>query len=690
MELLSPAGSYAALKCALSNGADAVYFGGNLFNARLGAQNFDNDSVKEAIALCHAHRAKAFITMNTLTHDRDILPAVSFAAFLYENGTDAVIVQDLGLLSLIKTHIPELEIHASTQMGISNLAGVLECEALGVKRVVLSRELSLSDIAYIHENTKMPLEVFVHGAMCMSFSGGCLFSSMVGGRSGNCGACAQPCRKYAAIYHIPSEKELNFSMADMCMIDHLDALKRAGASSLKIEGRMKKPEYIAAVTHAYRRALDGASPEEISELKREMYSVFNRGEFTTGYYFGDNPKTDRTAKASPDPQLLKTISEREPYKKDFLDMKLTVHAGKCAILEASSSQSTVKITGQMAQAPKNPITEATLERFKSQLSKLGDSAYFPRNISLDITGFIPVSALNDMRRRAVEELSEASCKEKINLPESLKLARVENKDNTDFKLRARVMNLEQAKAAYKAGANEITIEYGLFSADEIEALQPFRKKTAISAALPVALISREAEIRAEKLLSPEYFDAIEINNIGQLKFAKRFMRITGGLQLNVFNAHTAKLLLECGISSLTLSPELNAPQINEIMRYISAERLELHTYGRGPLFNLFHCPIKEHMGCRACKNGWHTMYDAEGRAFPITGMRSISPCDIVRLYNCFPHDISPLLKKLSVLPQTLVLSFTDEDSGTVFSKLDALIQRNFDPLPGTTRGYMNR
>ncbi len=680
----------AALKCALSNGADAVYFGGNLFNARLGAQNFDNDSVKEAIALCHAHRAKAFITMNTLTHDRDILPAVSFAAFLYENGADAVIVQDLGLLSLIKTHIPELEIHASTQMGISNLYGVLECEALGVKRVVLSRELSISDIAYIHENSKMPLEVFVHGAMCMSFSGGCLFSSMVGGRSGNCGACAQPCRKYAAIDHIPSEKELNLSMADMCMIDHLDALKRAGAISLKIEGRMKKPEYIAAVTHAYRRALDGASPEEISELKRELFSVFNRGDFTTGYYFGDNSKTDRTAKASPDPQLLKTISEREPYKKDSLDMKLTVHSGECSTLEVSSSKSTAAVTGQIAETPKNPITSSTLERFKSQLSKLGDSAYFPGNISLDITGFIPVSALNDMRRRAVEALFVSTDREKIILPESFKLARVENKGNVSLSFRVRVMNMEQAMAAYKAGADEITLEYGLFSQGEIAALQPCREKTALSAALPVALISREAEKRVEKQLSPEYFDAIEINNIGQLKFAKCFKRTIGGLQLNAFNAHTTRLLLESGISTLTFSPELNAPQINEIMRYISAERLELHTYGRVPLLNLFHCPIKEHIGCKACKRKWHTIYDAEGRAFPITGMRGNSPCDIVRLYNCFPHDISPLLKKLNVLPHTLVLSFTDEDRDTVFSRIDALIHKDFNPFPGTTRGYMNR
>ena len=250
MELLSPAGSFLSLKAAILNGADAVYFSGGAFNARINAENFTNEELIEAIDYCRSRNTKAYITLNTLIYDSEFDRCLEYARFLYSMGANAFIVQDLGLLFLLKKYLPDIEYHASTQMGISSLDGVKLCEKLGISQVVLSRELSLKDIRYISENTDVKLECFVHGAMCVSFSGGCLFSSLVGGRSGNRGECAQPCRKRIAVGGAPKENDYNLSIADMCMIEHIKELKDAGISSLKIEGRMKKPEYVAMATYA--------------------------------------------------------------------------------------------------------------------------------------------------------------------------------------------------------------------------------------------------------------------------------------------------------------------------------------------------------------------------------------------------------------------------------------------------------
>lgn len=693
MELLAPAGSFDALTAAVKNGADAVYFGGSLFNARLGAENFDNEGIVRAIDYCHLHEVKAFITMNTLTHDRDLYPALSFATFLYEHGADAVIIQDMGLFSLIKKHIPDLPLHASTQMCISTLSGVKECERLGFERVVLSRELSLNDIAHIHNNSDMPLEVFVHGAMCMSFSGGCLFSSMVGGRSGNCGSCAQPCRKYAAIDKLPSEKELALSMGDLCMIEHLPKLKKAGAASLKIEGRMKKPEYIAAVTHAYRRALDGAGATEICELKKEMHSVFNRGEFTTGYYFGDGSGCDRITSANPSKELTQKIHERtdNAEKKRKMTLTLTANAGSPARLDVETDGISVSIEGEYVQTAKKEVTAETRSRYASQLEKLGNSVFEAKQIVVNADGFLPVSAINELRRRAVTELEKALSvrNSPISLPESISLPEIPMKKG-DVSCSVRVMTAEQAHEAFTSGAHEVVVEYGELSHEEIIALQKYRKIARLLIALPVSLISEDAQKRFKDTVSPKYFDGIEINNIGQKELALSFEHTVGGMQLNVFNAHTARLLLDMGIERLMLSPELNAAQTHEILRFIPSDRLCLHIYGRVVLMNLFHCPIKEHMGCKACKSTWHTLYDADGRRFPIIGMKSNVSCDVVRLYNCYPHDITGLLSDQRFLPKTLSLSFTTESAATVRNRLLELQKEKRSPLPDTTRGYFGK
>ncbi len=281
IELLAPAGNYESLRAAVLNGANAVYLGGTEFSARKYAGNFDREQMREAVRFCHAYGVKVFVTMNTLLTNEEIKKALPYAEFLYETGVDALIIQDLGLFKLLREHIPDFELHASTQMTAHNLEGVNLLHSMGCSRVVLSRELTLDEIKYIADNTKAELEVFVHGALCIGFSGQCLFSSMLGGRSGNRGSCAQPCRKQYTLDN--DARGYNLSAKDLSSRDFIEKIIKTGVTSLKIEGRMKRPEYVASVVGVYRRAIDGCAKNDDN---RRLLQAFNRGGFTSGYLMG--------------------------------------------------------------------------------------------------------------------------------------------------------------------------------------------------------------------------------------------------------------------------------------------------------------------------------------------------------------------------------------------------------------------
>lgn len=297
-ELLAPAGSFPALKAALANGADAVYLGGKTFSARAYADNFTLDEIAEAVRLAHFWNAKVYVALNILISDEEMISAIFYAAELYRAGVDAVIVQDLGLLDLLRQALPNFPIHASTQMSIHNAAGCNFLKRLGVERVILARELSFDDMKAIRENTDMGLETFVHGALCVGFSGQCLFSSMVGGRSGNRGRCAQPCRM---VYKLVDEFGEPFSMdqiggyllspRDLFGYKELSELYKLKMDAWKIEGRMKKPEYVAAVSRIYSQALkqlkENGRAQNDPEALRRLLQVFNR-DYCTGYWL-DNP-----------------------------------------------------------------------------------------------------------------------------------------------------------------------------------------------------------------------------------------------------------------------------------------------------------------------------------------------------------------------------------------------------------------
>jgi putative protease len=307
VELLAPAGDWEAFRAAVESGADAIYLGGKLFNARENANNFDNDEMKEAIKYAHIRGANVYLTMNTLVSDYEIMQATEYASDAYLMGIDGVIVQDLGLAGALKNLMPDLPLHASTQMTIYNIEGVRQLEKLGFKRVVLARELSIEQIKYIAQNTTVELEVFIHGALCISYSGQCLMSSIIGGRSGNRGKCAQPCRLPYALISTGDKNILNkqvikaagkylLSPKDLCSINEIADISDSGVRSLKIEGRMKSPEYVATVVRIYRKYLDlkykadesNSESEVIIEKEdlKDLNQIFNRGGLSKGYLLG--------------------------------------------------------------------------------------------------------------------------------------------------------------------------------------------------------------------------------------------------------------------------------------------------------------------------------------------------------------------------------------------------------------------
>ena len=306
IELLSPVGDFDCLKAAVQNGADSVYFGGSLFNARYNAHNFDADELKQAIQYAKLRNVKVDFTLNTLIKNNEFADAVELANYVYSLGTDAIIVQDLGLARYLIKNFPDLPIHASTQITIHNLHGVKELEELGFKRAVLSRELSLDEIQYICKNTNIEIETFIHGALCISYSGQCLFSSSIGARSGNRGKCAQPCRLPYKLFSTNNQKQkLNqnksdtnndicldsgylLSPRDLCGLNYIQQLINAGVSFLKIEGRMKSPEYVATVTKIYRKYIDLAYSQKDYIIGQndidELMQVFNRGGFSSANF----------------------------------------------------------------------------------------------------------------------------------------------------------------------------------------------------------------------------------------------------------------------------------------------------------------------------------------------------------------------------------------------------------------------
>ena len=397
IELLSPVGDFTCLKAAVQNGADSVYFGASQFNARASASNFNLSQLKEAISYAKLRGVKTHLTLNILMKEEEFEDAILLATKAYELGIDAIIVQDLGLAKFLISHFPDLPIHASTQMTIHNLEGVLAAEKLGFKRVVLARELSLDEIRYICHNTHIEIETFIHGALCISYSGQCLFSSLVGGRSGNRGKCAQPCRLSYELLKENNKQKINLdkgyllSTRDLCGLEYIPDLIDAGVMCFKIEGRMKSPEYVATVTRIYRKYIDLAlsnAPYIIDEAdKRDLALVFNRGGFSTGHY-SSSPNKELVYKDKQNHMGLyigNVASLKNAKSHVFVNLKDSIYIGDTIQFEKENTNYTVSeliVKGKNQNSASTGLIE--LGRMKGNIH-VGDKVFRTNSRSLQLT-----------------------------------------------------------------------------------------------------------------------------------------------------------------------------------------------------------------------------------------------------------------------------------------------------------------
>ena len=408
IELLSPAGFMEALRAAVQNGANAVYLGYDAFNARMGARNFSVDELQEAIVYCHVRGVQVHLTLNTLVSDREMARAAEVIRTAAVLGVDAFIVQDLGVVALCREIAPEVPIHASTQMSIHSLEGVQQAAELGVSRVVLSRELPREEIAHICRRSPVEIEVFVHGALCMCYSGQCYLSSVIGRRSGNRGQCAQPCRlPYGYGRFEPNRYPL--SLKDNCLVEYLDDLRRLGVSSLKIEGRMKRPEYVAVVTKAYRTALDGKRVTE--EDLRELEAVFSRQGFTQGYYEGKTGADMFGVRQEPEENRELFAAARATYESGE-NIRIPIRFYAMIRRDEPAQLAVEDDAGHVCKA-NGPIPEEaqvralTEEELAERLGKTGGTPYVCAQVRarIDPGLMLPASAINAMRRDALAILT---------------------------------------------------------------------------------------------------------------------------------------------------------------------------------------------------------------------------------------------------------------------------------------------
>lgn len=407
IEILAPCGGADSLIAALNTGTDAVYLGLNDFSARKNAKNFTPEELREAIRLCHASGVKVHAAMNTLLYDGELTAAVRTAEWLYETGADALIVQDLGLARLLREAVPAMPLHASTQMTITSEAGAEFARRAGFSRAVLARELSFREIERIVRNTRIETEVFIHGALCVSLSGQCLMSAFYGGRSGNRGRCAQPCR----LNHAVGEREYALSLKDLCGIGSLQALDGIGVTAAKIEGRMKRPEYVAAAVTACRAALNGEEPD-LGRLR----AVFSRSGFTSAYLDGTlaDMQGTRTREdvesAAPALKELKRLYEK-PYKRYAAAFSIRVERGKPIAARIAVTRDGARVTAEYESPffPEEARARATTaEEIAGRLGKLGGTIFTLGEADCAVgEGLsVPAAAINEIRRELIGRLTE--------------------------------------------------------------------------------------------------------------------------------------------------------------------------------------------------------------------------------------------------------------------------------------------
>lgn len=708
LELLAPAGSLKTLKAVIHAGADAVYLGGSMFGARAYANNFNEEELLEAIRFGHIHGRKIILAVNTLLKEYELGQLYDYLHPYYEAGLDAVIVQDMGVMEFIKTHFPNLPIHTSTQMTITNVEGARLLKEQGVERVVTAREMSLEEIQRIHDEVGVELESFIHGALCYCYSGQCLFSSIIGGRSGNRGRCAQPCRLSYEV--LQGEKSLTghhatpiLSLKDMCTLPFLYELADHGVYSFKIEGRMKTPEYAAGVVSIYRKYmdsyLDGSRiPVEKKDI-RALLELGNRGGFTNGYYYHHNDSdmlSGESASHNKSEGVLQDNIRREYVDtelKEKIKGKLILNKECPAKIEVQYGKIKVSYQGDMVLVAQNrPLTK---EVVTEKITKTGNTPFVFENleVTMDDDIFMPVNQLNQLRRGALEALEEALLKPyERTLPELVEtssaetdrqttgnaikekqisrqsLSQTSGQQSADSSTEVRVLieDAEQLPAVLKADfVDTVYLDCMLYTrenlicklSEDIDRVHASGKKAFY--VFPF-IFRQQTSLFYEKIM-PELkklpLDGIMVRSLDEIAFMKEWgngnWQMVSDSNLYTYSNEAAEYFYRLGMIQDTIPVELNR---KEILRRENS-RSEMIIYGRLPLMITAQCIHKNTLGCMHQPKVLN-LKDRYSVHFPVKNF--CSECYNV-IYNSLPvclfkEDVT--VKKIA--PAALRLSFTTE------------------------------
>ena len=691
MELLAPAGSMEALRAAVCNGADAVYLGADTFNARINARNFSAADLQEAVVYCHVRGVKVHLTLNTLVLDREMPRAAELIRLAASCGVDAFIVQDLGVVSLCRQLAPDVPIHASTQMSIHSLEGVMEAAALGCSRVVLARELPAEEIAHICKKSPVEIEVFVHGALCMCYSGQCYLSSVIGRRSGNRGQCAQPCRLPYGYGRFESTR-YPLSLKDNCLAGELDELRRMGVASIKIEGRMKRPEYVAIVTRAYRTVLNGGKlmPSDLQELE----TAFSRQGFTDGYFrgqtgsdmFGRRQEGEDTADLFASARA--TYEQGEPQRIGVRFYAM-IRRGEPAQLAVEDPDGNLcRTRGPVPeQAVYRSLTPQDLEQ---QLKKNGGTPYLCTAVrsSLDPDLMLPASAINAMRRDVIAELTAKrgrAAPARLNAyDEPPRYDGIAGEPQLTIAVRT------AGQITSRMLSMKPTVLYVPLSelAEHPDLPQRVSVETQLAAILPRVIWSGELAPVARQLRTVYEMGVRQVlaGNLGQLHIARAAgFAVRGDFGLNIVNSRAMRYLREQGLDSQLLSFELTLPQIRDISKAVPAELL---IYGRLPLMLMENCVMKNRTGICACQTGTVRLVDRVGEEFPI--VKDPGTCRNVLLNGkkLYLLDKKDTLRGMGLW--ALRLQFTTENPGEIDKVLMDYQGRAVFDAGSYTRGLYSR
>lgn len=691
MELLAPAGSMEALRAAVCNGADAVYLGADTFNARMNARNFSAADLQEAVVYCHVRGVKVHLTLNTLVLDREMPRAAELIRLAASCGVDAFIVQDLGVVSLCRQLAPDVPIHASTQMSIHSLEGVMEAAALGCSRVVLARELPAEEIAHICKKSPVEIEVFVHGALCMCYSGQCYLSSVIGRRSGNRGQCAQPCRLPYGYGRFESTR-YPLSLKDNCLAGELDELRRMGVASIKIEGRMKRPEYVAIVTRAYRTVLNGGKlmPSDLQELE----TAFSRQGFTDGYFrgqtgsdmFGRRQEGEDTADLFASARA--TYEQGEPQRIGVRFYAM-IRRGEPAQLAVEDPDGNLcRTRGPVPeQAVYRSLTPQDLEQ---QLKKTGGTPYLCTAVrsSLDPDLMLPASAINAMRRDVIAELT---AKRGRAAPAHLNAYDEPPRyDGIAGEPQLTIAVRTAGQITSRMLSMKPTVLYVPLSelAEHPDLPQRVSVETQLAAILPRVIWSGELAPVARQLRTVYEMGVRQVlaGNLGQLHIARAAgFAVRGDFGLNIVNSRAMRYLREQGLDSQLLSFELTLPQIRDISKAVPAELL---IYGRLPLMLMENCVMKNRTGICACQTGTVRLVDRVGEEFPV--VKDPGTCRNVLLNGkkLYLLDKKDALRGMGLW--ALRLQFTTENPGEIDKVLMDYQGRAVFDAGSYTRGLYSR